>query len=507
MKGKRVGLVMVCVVLAAWAMAAQADPPPPTLWASQTGTAEHERANDIAIDGGGNAWIAGYTKGDLGGPNQGYEDAFIAACDSGGTYQWARQIGTSTIDEAQGIALDAIGNIYITGDTLGDLGGPNQGDLDAFIVKHDSGGTVQWARQIGTSSSDYARGIAVDGSANSHITGYTYGDLGDPNQGEADAFIVKYDSGGTVQWARQIGTGAADRAHGIAVDGAGNSYITGGTYGDLASPSQGGKDAFIAKYDSGGTMQWTCQIGTSSYDVATGIALDGSGNMWIAGGTDGDLGGPNQGARDAFVVKCDSTGAVLWASQIGCAFTDEAYDVAVDGNGNVYITGWTLGELGGPKRGRNDAFVAKFDGNGAVVWIRQIVATGAVNGEGIVVDGSGNSYIAGYTLGDIGGPNQGLSDAFIMAIAPYSATAGDANLDGCVDGLDYVVWSNNYKLSDQWWEEGDFTGEGYVDGLDYVAWSNNYKAGCPGQVPGPSSALVLALGICALRRRRTGQRS
>ncbi len=505
MRSKWIGLVAVCAVLAAWAATVQADPPPPTLWATQFGTTEHDICKAIALDASGNLLTTGFTRGDMAGPNQGLHDVFAVKADSVGTVQWVNQLGSNASEIGWGVGIDAAGSAYVTGETGGDLGGMNQGAADAFVVKYDSGGTHQWTRQIGTVDSDAAYAIAVDGGGYSHIAGYTYGDLGGPNQGGADAFVVRYDSGGTMQWSRQIGTSAWDGAQGIAVDGSGNSYITGGTGGDLASPNQGSGDVFIAKYDSGGTVQWSRQIGTSSYDVATGIALDGSGNMWIAGGTDGDLGGPNQGARDAFVVKCDSTGTVQWASQIGCAATDEACDVAVDGSGNVYITGWTLGELGGPKCGRNDAFVAKFDGNGAVVWIRQIGAIGvmgAVDSEGIVVDGSGNICIAGSTLGDLGGPSQGLSDALIMAIAPYSATAGDATLDGCVDGLDYVVWSNNYHLSDQWWEEGDFTGDGIADGLDYIAWSNNYLAGCPAAVPEPASAVLLVLGALAIRRRR-----
>ena len=90
-------------------------------------------------------------------------------------------------------------------------------------------------------------------------------------------------------------------------------------------------------------------------------------------------------------------------------------------------------------------------------------------------------------------------------VITQSAIDGDANLDGCVDGLDYVAWSNNYDQSNMQWEDGDYNADGTADGLDYVVWSNNYNVGCPGSpaaVPEPSSALVLILGCCALRRRR-----
>ena len=79
--------------------------------------------------------------------------------------------------------------------------------------------------------------------------------------------------------------------------------------------------------------------------------------------------------------------------------------------------------------------------------------------------------------------------------------AGDANYDGCVDGLDYIVWSSNYNTGTTWWWRGDFSGDGYVDGLDYIAWSNNYNVGSPGQVPEPGALALLGLGVLALLRR------
>ena len=430
MKGKRIGLMAVCAVLAAWGATVGAGPPPPTLWAQQIGSSDTDSSRGVAVDASGNIYITGNTRGDLGGPNQGDHDAFIVKYSSGGTVQWTRKIGTSRYDYANGIAADSSGNIYIAGATRGDIGGSNQGEIDAFLVRYNSSGTVQWTRQIGTSGKDYAYAIAVDGSGNSYITGGTWGGLGRPNPGGLDAFIVKYDSGGAVQWSRQIGSAGHDLTSSIAVDASGNSYIAGYTEGNLGGPNQGGSDAFIVKYNSAGTVQWMRQIGSSGTDDAEGITVDGSGNIYITGRTYGDLAGPNQGAGDAFIVKYDSGGTLQWIRQMGTANSDLVSDIAVDGSGNSYITGYTYGDLGGPSHGDWDAFIVTYDSGGTVQWSRQIGTGESDFAYGIAVDGSGNIYITGSTRGDLGGPNQGGNDAFLVAIAPEPATLALLALGG-----------------------------------------------------------------------------
>lgn len=145
--------------------------------------------------------------------------------------------------------MDPLGNAYITGATLGSLGGTNQGGFEAFLVKYDWAGNLAWTAQIGASSSTtLGLGVAADTAGNAYITGVTDGSLGGANSGGSDAFLAQYTSTGSLAWATQLGTSSGDGANGLALDGAGNVYIAGNTFGDLGGPNQGDDDTFLAKY-------------------------------------------------------------------------------------------------------------------------------------------------------------------------------------------------------------------------------------------------------------------
>ena len=145
----------------------------------------------------------------------------------------------------------------MTGHTKGGLdGNTSSGSADLFVVKYNSSGTKQWTKQLGSSSSDYAKGVAVDSSGNVYAAGYTNGGLdGNTNSGSNDLFVVKYNSSGTKQWTKQLGT-SGGRAHGVAVDSSGNVYAAGYTDGGLdGNTSSGGQDIFLVKYNSSGVKQ------------------------------------------------------------------------------------------------------------------------------------------------------------------------------------------------------------------------------------------------------------
>ena len=481
-------------------------PPPLTSWTDHISTDDELNVNDIAFGiavhaDSGNSYITGRTGG----------QAPVVKYDSDGDELWTSPIGSTHAQGAYGIAVHSNGSSHIAGYTWGGLEGPSQGEQDAFIVKLDSDGEVDWVRQFGTDEADVARGIAMGETGHTYTTGSTRGDLFRENLGGSDAFIVKCDSDGDEVWTRQSGTSYHDVGKGIAVDSSGNSYITGYTEGGLGGVNAGGRDVFVIKYSAGGTEQWKKQIGSSHSEEATAIAVDATGDyVYITGFTEGDLGGETLSLdyNDVFIAKLDAeeNGDVEWIRQIDSSVVtelhDEAYGIAVDISGNAYITGRTQGELVGPNQGNGDVFVIKYDSDGIVQWARMIGSSGGDTAYGIALDADGYSHITGWTGGDLGGPAMGLADIFVVAFGA-SATPGDANLDGCVDGLDYITWSNHYQEDDKWWQHGDFTGDGVVDGLDYVAWSNNYGEGCPpGLVPEPGALALLGLGALALLRRR-----
>jgi hypothetical protein len=394
------------------------------LWSQQIGTSVDDASRAVAVDASGNSYVSGHTKGDIGGTNAGFFDAFVTKHDPSGAVVWSQQIGTTNEDYSKGVAVDGSGNVYITGYTPGDLEGTSAGNNDAFLTKFNSSGALQWTRQIGTSSSDISNAVAVDSSGNAYISGSTYGVLGAANLGESDAFLTKFSSSGTLQWTQQVGSTGYDDSYAVAVDGSGNLYISGATYGDFEGTNAGETDAFVTKFNSSGVVQWTQQIGSSSYDESYSVAVDGSGNVYISGSTYGTLSGTSAGFYDAFLAKFNSSGVVQWTEQLGTAGTDMSYAMAVDSSGNACISGYTNGDFSGANAGGNDAILVKFDTSGTELWRQQIGTDESDKSYGVAVDSSGNAYISGETYGDLGGTNAGGADAFLVKFGATSLFGG-----------------------------------------------------------------------------------
>ena len=333
---------------------------------------------------------------ELTGRSSGDSSASSSSDGSTGTYQLA------TNDYANGVATDSSGNVYVTGGTKGGLdGNTSAGNTDLFVVKYNSSGTKEWTKQLGSSGRDSANGITIDSSGNVYVTGVTFGGLDwNTSAGANDLFVVKYNSSGTKEWTEQLGSASTDTANAVATDSSGNVYLAGVTYGGLdGNSNEDNADLFVVKYSSSGTKQWTKQLGTGEYDEARGVATDSSGNVYLVGGTKGRLNGiSNSGRTDVFVIKFNSSGTRQWTKPLGTAQNDLANGVSIDSSGNFYVAGVTYKNLdGNTSAGSADLFVVKYNSSGTKQWTKQLGTSGRDHARGVVTDSSGNVYVAGDT--------------------------------------------------------------------------------------------------------------
>ena len=390
------------------------------LWTKLLGSTTHDIGRKVATDLNNNVYMTGYTLGDIdGNTNQGLYDLFLTKYDSDGNTQWTQMLGSISSERTYGIAIDSNNNVYISGIAESDLdGNTNQGENDVFLTKYDSDGNKQWTQMLGTTDNDYNHQMAIDSNNNVYVNGYTQGDLdGNTNQGETDAFLTKYDSDGNKQWTQMLGTTDIDESHGVATDSNNNVYITGYTRSDLdGNTNQGGYDAFLTKYDSEGAKRWTQTLGTNQRDISYGVATDSNNSIYITGYTRGDLdGNTNQGLYDSFLTKYDSEGDKKWTQMLGSNNFDHSQGVTTDSNNNIYITGYTQGDLdGNSNQGGYDAFLTKYDSEGNKQWTQTLGTIKAEVSLGVATDSNNNIYITGYAGGNLdGNTNQGGYDAFL----------------------------------------------------------------------------------------------
>ncbi len=398
----------------------------------QFGTSGGDSGSGVSSDSYGNIYVTGYTNGSLpGNTNFGNNDFFVAKYDVYGNRLWVKQFGSVYADYATGISSESSGNTYVSGRT--------EGGEDAFVAKYNANGNQLWMAQFGTSGYDSATGVSSDGSGNVYVSGYTDGSFPSyTNLGSYDAFVAKYDTSGNPVWVKQFSTSSHDYAEGISSDSNGNVYVSGKTFGSfLGYTNLGLYDAFVAKYDGNGNQLWLRQFGTSGDDEITGISSDSSDNVYVTGSTKGGLPGySNLGSYDAFVAKYDGNGNQLWLRQFGTSGNDEITGISRDIDNNVYVTGYTTGSLpGNINAGGSDAFVAKYNANGTLNWVRQFGTSAADSANGIRIDSSGNVYVTGDTSGSLpGNSNSGSSDAFVVGFD------SDGNILN-------NIYSNNFETS------------------------------------------------------------
>jgi hypothetical protein len=336
--------------------------------------------------------------------------------DSLGVKQWSSQFGTVVTDAALAVVLDSTGNIYVGGITWGDMS--NMG-LDGFVAKFDASGTRLWIRYVHTPADDTLQTLAVDGNDNVVVAGYTHGDLFGVSQGNADFFVAKFDGAGNSVWGVQHGTSGLDRVGGVVADAEGNVLVAGFTSGDLDGNFNAGDfDILLVKYDAMGVRQWTRQFGGPASDVASALAFDSAGNLYLGARTSGLLDGSisAQGRDDGLVIKFDTAGNRLWTRQAGSAAEDFAMMITVDGSDRVVLGGYTMGAFDGNAHvGGFDAFLVAYDAAGTKLWSRQVGTAADDFARGIGANGN-HVFVVGDTLGSFEGASGGggASDMFVL---------------------------------------------------------------------------------------------
>lgn len=407
---KRFLVPLVLLVLAACAQAPVPGIDAPTNLAPLTfGSSGYDTASALARHSTG-VYAVGYTDGNLQGTPKGSYDAFIRKYDTGGAVLWGKQFGTPNYDYAAGVASDGSNNAYVVGETYGSLAG-SRGGSDIFLRKYNASGGVVWTKQFGTPDYDSAGDVAVYGS-NVYVAGYTPGNLAG-SKGSYDAFIRKYSSSGSVLWTRQFGTSAEDLAMDVAVDGSGNLYVVGYTYGSLGGTNGGEADMFIRKYTASGSVSWTKQLHYSLGDYAYGVAVSGSsvylvGHFYFNAASSTDA--------DVRIVKYSTSGSQLWNTSYGPSTNEYVSDVTADSSG-VTFAGSTDGSIGGANQGGSDGFVVKFNGSGSSVWAKQQGTSEHDSTNAVLARSSSEVYAAGNTYGLLGGTNSGGGAAFLRRLS------------------------------------------------------------------------------------------
>ncbi len=458
---------MLSPVVLASVTAAQPD----LLWMEQFGTVAQDQATGLARDNGGGVFVTGFTYGSLGGPNAGSDDAFLAHHDSAGDQIFLMQFGTSGSDEAYASASDGAGGVFVAGSTTGSLGGPNAGSWDAFLVRLDSAGIPGWIKQFGTFTDDRGYALAPDGAGGVFIAGWTSGDLGGSFAGGTDVYLTRFDSAGNQAWIRQFGTGYHERACALGSDQSGGVFVAGWTHGDLGGPIAGGTDAYLTRFDGDGSQAWIKQFGTSDDDQITALLPDEAGGVFVAGFTKGNLGGPNQGGSDMFVARYDGAGEQIWVTQLGTDGSDEANALAPDGNGGMFVAGYTGGSLGGPNAG-NDAFVARYDQDGSVHGITQFGTNSSDLAYALAPAAGAGVFVAGYTDGSLGGPSAGGLDVFL---GRFRACYSDCDGSGTLDLFDFLCFVNEFNGGTDY---ADCSANGAFDLFDFLCFVNAFNEGC-----------------------------
>jgi len=417
-----------------------------------------------------------------------------AGADAATDYRWHTFFGSSASDQANSLAVDGSGNIYICGDSYASWNGPTgqaplhaySGLGDIFVLKLSSSGEYQWHTFYGSADQDATYHLALDSSANVYVTGSSVATWTGPSgegplhghNGVVAIFVLKLSSAGAYQWHTFYGSGAGfDGGYSIAVDGSGDVYVTGNNQSSWTGPSgdsplhahSGLGDVFVLKLTVDGDYQWHTFYGASGSEWGNGITTDAVGNIYVTGYSCETWTGPSgEGPLNdysvcysIFVLKLSSAGAYQWHTFYG---SEEGRNIVADSSGSVYVTGYSNATWNGDTgqapihafSGFSNIFALKLSSAGAYQWHTFYGTTSNHSGHAIALDGSGNVLVVGESDMGWDGPggespihafSGGSPDIVVMQLNPsgayqwhtfYGAMNSDIGRDIALDGNDNI---------------------------------------------------------------------
>lgn len=453
-----------------------------------------DRGHDVCVDDAGNVYLTGQFRvaGDFDpGPGSstltgGWFDVYVSKLDAGGTLQWARSMGGTSVDYGFSVAADGSGSVYCTGlfnETADFDPGPGSYNLtsagmsDAFLCKLDPTGNFLWAFSLGGAAGDSGSHVVTDAAGNVYLVGNFTGTIDfDPGPetftvaNASGSVLAKYDGAGNFLWAGPV----VGITNGIVIGPDGFVYLAGGFSGTAdfdpgsgtyTMTSSGAVDAYVSKLENTGAFQWALSMGSANSESCIGIAVGPADELYCTGRFQGTADfdpGPgvynlmSNGTRDdVFVVRLDTSGAFYWGSVLGGRLADNVADIAVDPAGGVYCTGWYLDWIDadpGPIEyrlssvGLEDIYVCKLDSNGAFRWAKSVGGSGFERSAAVAVDRNGFVYATGYfeTTADFD-PSSGVynlvstgeHDAFVLKLEPLAPPV--ANSDAGETDADMVL--------------------------------------------------------------------
>lgn len=355
--------------------------------------------------------------------SEGDGDLYLAKLDPQGSVLWAISTGGTFNDNGDAVTVDGAGNLYVVGSVRGgnlNFGGEAYvgiGHYDIMVAKVSSAGNVQWVRVLGGAAMDLSDNIAVDGVGNVYVSGQfwesaTFGvDTLVGTGGRWDMVVAKYDPDGTPLWGFVAGGAGDDDGRGLAVDSAQNIYVAGVyqgsmTIGTEALESSGVQDIVLSKLDPNGKPVWAKSIGCADNDSASRLALSPDGKHLVllahyeSAFDFASVRLPAYGSWDSMVAKFDSSsGEPIWAQPIGSEGWDAAQDLVIDSANNIYAVGAYVGPAmfvatALPGFGHTDIYLAKFSPDGNLLALKRAGGTDWDEGLGLAID-STHAYVAG----------------------------------------------------------------------------------------------------------------